>query len=369
MKNNAWSRFLSAGNFIYRNAFIFNTNRANSKFYTSHTILAVKLKEDYMLTSIWLSYLNFTLLFIVYPGISNPGLQSHIKVTHNNNKSISVFYQNVQGLIPFGNLTEPHPNLDNTKIYELHAYIFKSSLDVIILNETWLKPSILSTEILPSNYNVFRLDRSLQSHPTDPLNPKKCRRNGGGVLIAVNNKLSLQSKIIPVKCAAELLAIELSLPDSTKIIISTCYRVGTLGISNYNEIMQALNKLSRKKMLRKFVIIGDFNLKGVNWDMGNSTNSLENEFVNGFADLGLLQCIDAPTHNKGKILDILLTKSKQYITDLKIIDTERYCISDHYAVTFNITQTVFRKPRVKRTCFNYGNAHWNVLNNDLLNIN
>ena len=50
-------------------------------------------------------------------------------------------------------------------------------------------------------------------------------------------------------------------------------------------------------MLRKFVVIGDFNLKGVNWVMGNSTNSLENEFVNGFADLGLLQCIDAPTHN------------------------------------------------------------------------
>ena len=49
MKNNAWSRFLSAGNFIYRNAFIINTNRANAKFNTSHTILAVKFKEDYML--------------------------------------------------------------------------------------------------------------------------------------------------------------------------------------------------------------------------------------------------------------------------------------------------------------------------------
>ena len=182
----------------------------------------------------------------------------------------------MQCLISFGNITEPHPSLDNTKIYELHAYIFKNNPDMIIPNETWLKPSILSTEILPSNYNVFRLDRSYQSHPTDPLNPKKFSWNGGGVLIAVNNKLSLQSKIIPVKCAAELLAIELSLPDSTKIIISTCYRVGTLGISNYNEIMQALNKLSRKKMLRKFVIIGDFNLKGVNWVMENSSNSLVN---------------------------------------------------------------------------------------------
>ena len=172
-----------------------------------------------------------------------------------------------------------------------------------------------------------------------------------------------------MKCAAELLAIELTLPDSTKIIISTCYRVGTLGLANCNEIMQALNKLSRKKMLRKLLVIGDFNLKGVNWDMGNSTNTVENEFVNGFPDLGLMQCIDAPAHNKGKTLDILLTKSKQYITDLKIIDTERYCISDHFAITFKIKQSVFRKPRVKLTCFNYKNAHWIDLNNDLNSIN
>ena len=120
-------------------------------------------------------------------------------------------------------------------------------------------------------------------------------------------------------------------------------------------------------MLRKFLVIGDFNLKCVNWNMGISTNTVENEFANGFADLGLMQCIDAPMHNKGKTLDILLTKSKQYIADLKIIDTERYCIPDHFA--FNIKQSVTRKPRVKRTCFNYRDAHWIDLNNDLNNIN
>ena len=124
-------------------------------------------------------------------------------------------------------------------------------------------------------------------------------------------------------------------------------------------------------MLRKFVVIGDFNLKGVNWVTGNSKIFLENEFVNGFSDLGLLQCIDVPIHNmnKGNILDILLTKSKQYIKDLKVIDNERYCISDHFAITFNISLTVIRKSRVKRTCYNYKNASWENLNSDLSNIN
>ena len=152
-------------------------------------------------------------------------------VMDHNKKSpgISVYYQNVQGLIPFGNLSERHPILDNTKISELHAYVYRFNPDVIILNETWIKPSILDSEILPTNkYTLFRLDRSEDSHPVDQSNPLKFKRNGGGVLIAVNASLPLESKVIPTKCAAELLAVELILPNKSKVILATCYRVGTL---------------------------------------------------------------------------------------------------------------------------------------------
>ena len=215
------SRSPSACNFFNESASINNCAKSRSnnlKFHDSTRRIVIT-----GMFSVWLTLLNRLLIFIVFPGISNPGPKPKSEVIYNDNKCISVFYQNVQGLIPFGSLTDQHPNLDSNKIFELHAYIYKNNPGVIILNETWLKPSILNTEILPNDYNVYRLDRSLQSHPIDPLNPNKFRRNGGGVLIAVNNKLTLQSKLIPVKCAAEMLAIELTLPDSTKIIISTCY--------------------------------------------------------------------------------------------------------------------------------------------------
>ena len=308
------SRPLSACNFFKESASINSCAKFignNFNFHHSSRKIGIIGRS-----SVWLTLLNRLLIFIAFPGISNPGPKpnSGTNLRHidnkDKNKNISVLYQNVQGLIPFSNLTDPHPCPDNNKIYELQAYIFNTSPDIIILNETWLKPTVLSSEILPCQYNVFRLDRSQNTHPFDPLNPSKFRKNGGGVLIAVHNELSIQSKIIPVKCAAELLAVELTLCDGSKIIMTTCYRVGTLGMPNYNEIIQTLSKLSRKKMLRKFVVIGDFNLKGVNWATGNSKNFLENEFINGFSDLGLLQCIDVPTHNKGNILDILLTKSK-----------------------------------------------------------
>ena len=68
---------------------------------------------------------------------------------------------------------------------------------------------------------------------------------------------------------------------------------------------------------------------------------------------------------KATTLDILLTKSFSYIKDLKIIDTERYCISDHLATTFVITETIKRKPLVKRKCYNYKNTNWDMLNETL----
>ena len=45
------------------------------------------------------------------------------------------------------------------------------------------------------------------------------------MLIAVHNEPSIQSKVIPIKCAAKLLAVDLTLCDGSKIILTTCYLV------------------------------------------------------------------------------------------------------------------------------------------------
>ena len=54
--------------------------------------------------------LNFLLIAIVNPSLLNPGPQN-----------LSVYYQNVQGLIPFSNLRDTHPILNRTKILELNT--------------------------------------------------------------------------------------------------------------------------------------------------------------------------------------------------------------------------------------------------------
>ena len=196
--------------------------------------------------------------------------------------------------------------LDVTKCLEFTAYLVDQKPQIVILNETWLKSSIADSELLPTDkYKIFRNDRSPKSHPPDPLNPQKFRQNGGGVLIAVKSNLNVTSKEIKFSGGAEILATEFSLPNGTKFIVCTCYRVGTLGQVNYNKIIEFLHSLILNKKSKLF-IIGDLNLSNVDWVNDSSPVPLEQNFVDSFAELSFSQCITNATHDKGKILDICL---------------------------------------------------------------
>ena len=130
-----------------------------------------------------------------------------------------------------------------------------------------LKPCINNKEIIPGKYyKILRNDRCLDSHPLDPQNPGKFRRNGGGILIAIKEGLNLNPKLIKIACKAEILSIELSLPNKRKICVSTLYRVGTLGMNNFFEIHQYYTELCKKHKYKQVYIIGDLNLESVNWN-------------------------------------------------------------------------------------------------------
>ena len=282
---------------------------------------------------------------------------------------ISVVYQNVQGLIPFSNLTDNCPNLDVTKITELQFNVSVNKPDVIILNETWLKSSILDSEIFNLEaYKVFRLDRSQKTHPPDPHDPKKFRKYGGGVLIAIKTQLVVQTNYIELKSKSEFLAVEFKLNDSTKIIIATCYRVGTLGYTNLNEISKSIKTIIRKRGVREFVLVGDFNLPKIDWSDQSSRSSLEQEFLNMFAENSLLQCINVPTHRQGNTLDLLFTLSSRFVEGVTVHNEDLLCKSDHYQITFDLNLKLKRSKTVKRKCYNFKKADWARLNAEFTKI-
>ena len=107
----------------------------------------------------------------------------------------------------------------------------------------------------------------------------------------------------------------------------------------------------RKKRVKKLFIIGDLNLRNVNWETNSSTNNVEQLFLEEFFKLGLIQCImiNTPTHTKGKISDILLTNSENLINNIQVLNDCEVCKSDHYTITFDLSLKIKRKKPLRRS--------------------
>ena len=123
------------------------------------------------------------MIAIINCSLNNPGPDTTNRNNSNSNyvvsDRLSIYYQNVQSLIPFTELSKTHPNSDNAKICELHGYVYDKKPDIIIVNETWLKNTILNGGILRADkYKIFRWDRTEFSHPPDPENPSKFKKMG-----------------------------------------------------------------------------------------------------------------------------------------------------------------------------------------------
>ena len=224
-----------------------------------------------------MTVLNKTLIIINNCSLLNSGPKDPNK--------ISVFYQNIQGLIAYSSLGSEHPTMNITKMSELNCFVASQQPDTIIFNETWLKDNVQNSEILPNkDYKIFRHDRSLLTHPPHPSEPKKCRRNGGGVLIAISSSLDLNPKLYISKAKAEILSVVLTLKNSKKICITTCYRVGTLQENNFNEVSDHIQNISCNKSITKHIIVGDFNLDSINWDNNLTSNDIYRKFMNLFEE-------------------------------------------------------------------------------------
>ena len=280
-------------------------------------------------------------------------------------RGLSVYYQNIQGLIPFTHLNSENPPLNLTKLAELHTYVAFNKPDIVILNETWLKTNIGSKEIFPfPNYKIFRLDRSPYTHPPDKINKQKFKINGGGVLIAINSDIAMNPKVIKSNTQAEILSICLDFAWGKKICFTTCYRVGTLGQENFSEIDRHINMISNTKTIRSHILIGDFNLNAVSWDQLSSNNKLQNDFLIMFENNCLTQLIKQPTHYLGNLLDILLTDKPNIISNLNIGDHKEDVSLDHFPLSFNVLAPLVAKKVKQKKCkiYNLKKADWKAIN-------
>ena len=105
-------------------------------------------------------------------------------------------------------------------MYEINKFLCNDKPDIFMLNETLFKKSIKNGELFPvETYKTFRLDQSPKTHPPDPRDPKKFRRYGGGVLMAIGRDLDIVSTKVECKPCAEILGVTLKFSDGRKVIL------------------------------------------------------------------------------------------------------------------------------------------------------
>lgn len=159
------------------------------------------------------------------------------------------------------------------------------------ITETFLGTEINSGEVKVRGFNLFRRDRDIR---------------GGGVAIYL--KSEIQAEQITLNTPSEPILLKCRL-QNVIFYLSVVYRPpdnrDPLLIPRLFDEMQSA--ISNKE--DPLCVCGDFNLPHIDWVhyRSNANFRVGNPILHKLSELNLQQHVYQPTHNKGNILDLVLT--------------------------------------------------------------
>jgi len=119
--------------------------------------------------------------------------------------------------------------------------------------ESWLNANILSSEIFPSQYQVFHCDQS---------------DGYGGVLFACDS--SLRCTQLPLLTSVEAVAFKVWLVDNKSLVILTVYKPPNRDITYMHNLIEDLYIKYKDSTIW---ITGDFNLPNIDWNLNSVVNN------------------------------------------------------------------------------------------------
>lgn len=217
----------------------------------------------------------------------------------------------------------------NGKTHVLEDLFKQKSPDIFALTETKLKCTTHDNET-SKDYTIYRYDRNSDSG------------FGGGVLVGISNSCNISVLSCNKYEHGEIISLELSI-SGLSFVLGVYYRRPSL--HSISDIVHWYSTTHNPNTL----IIGDFNLPGINWSNGSAImqqySHLQRSFLEFLSVNDLSQWVSVPTHDKGNILDLI-------VSNMSVSSpTVEAGFSDHSTIEFTIP-TNFKVDRSKSNSLN-----------------
>lgn len=275
--------------------------------------------------------------------------------------SLKLYYQNVRGM--------------KTKCQHIKSNIISRDYDILVFTETWLNESVYDYEFCDDRYLIFRRDRTRNS-----LN---CKREGGGVLVAVRKDIRARRQL-GWECDCELLW--LTIPVTGKLtnycFINICvvYVPPPLKADYIDNLCENIeHRIATSCSAASLnLLIGDFNLPNIEWqkaadnlyyDASMSSSTLVTSVIDCFNYSNLRQC-NGIGNNISRTLDLILTNYPEDIGIQQCSAPISYEDKYHPALTVKIEAAPKKmlKPNATTT-YNFYSANFDAINSQLAHIN
>ena len=238
----------------------------------------------------------------------------------------------------------------NNKIAEFHTFLSSTDPDIVLGTESWLRPEVLSCEVFPEDYSVYRKDRK----PGDKI-------KGGGVFILARKDFITSE--IQLDSESEFIFIQLQLKDQQNVKIGCVYRPPWTDEEYMKDLGNVLSKIDPQHK-GNIWLGGDFNLPKIDWTdtsvlPSDPTPKISQIFLDTIDDYALTQVVDQPTR-RSNILDLFLTTNPTLINRVTT-SPPLTAEADHDITFIDINSRAFLSKRTPSPRFMYKKADWDSM--------
>jgi exonuclease III/uncharacterized surface protein with fasciclin (FAS1) repeats len=262
---------------------------------------------------------------------------------------------------PLLNLATWNARSITTKIPSICDFITSNNIYVFAITETWMTGDNRDT------ISIAELNTHLPNF--NFLHKPRTDRRGGGISLCLHNTLHFKEIDSIVFDSFEYVDLVLTSSTNLPLRLVTIYRpqltsdkrsTSSIFLDDFQTLMESINtKPSR------LLICGDFN-----YHMDDPHSSKFTELIDSF---NLVQHVHTPTHEKGHILDLIITRSLSDIVSNDVY-TSNMLPSDHAAIlcALKITQPPAQMTHIKKRILqdiNFDSFRSDILNSPLYDYN